>query len=92
MLGKIEDRRRGHQKLRWLDSITDGMDMNLGKLKESNIRFSGNYLVSTINRFRKGSEHGYDHLSMIRPVSMFRCQRLVKVFGFNTLRLSVGEP
>ena len=34
MLGKIEDRRRGHQKLRWLDSITDGMDMNLGKLKE----------------------------------------------------------
>ena len=30
MLGKIEDkRRRGHQRMRWLDDITDAMDMNL---------------------------------------------------------------
>ena len=32
MLGKIEGRRRGRQKMRWLDSITDAM--NLGKLQE----------------------------------------------------------
>ena len=35
MLGKIEGRRRrGQQKMRWLDGITDAMGMNLGKLQE----------------------------------------------------------
>ena len=34
MLGKIEGRRRGRQRMRWLDSIIDSMDVSLSKLQE----------------------------------------------------------
>ena len=34
MLGKIKGRRRGYQRIRWLDGITDAMNMNLGKLQK----------------------------------------------------------
>ena len=34
MLGQIEGRRRGQQRMRWLDGMTDSMDMGLGGLRE----------------------------------------------------------
>ena len=34
MLGKTDDRRRGHQRMGWSDGITDSMDMSLSQLRE----------------------------------------------------------
>ena len=34
MLGKTDGKRRGQQRMKWLDSIADTMDMSLGKLRE----------------------------------------------------------
>ena len=56
MLGKTEGgRRRGWQRMRWLDGITDLMDMNLGKLQEI-VENRGTWLAAVHGAAKSGTQ------------------------------------
>ena len=56
MLGKTEGwRRRGRQRIRWLDGITDSMDMNLGKLQEI-VENRGTWLAAVHGVAKSGTQ------------------------------------
>ena len=83
MLGKIEDRRRrGQQSMRWLDGITDSMDMSLGKLWELVMDRSG--VVQSMGSQRVGHNWA-TQLNWSDPLFCLTCANGVLSFNYYLL-------
>ena len=76
MLGKTEGRRRrGRQRIRWLDSIIDSMDMNLSKLQEMEDRRASHAVVHRVTGSRTdlGTQQQQQHIPQGKDVCLVHC-------------------